>query len=195
MPIKSRIRTVPHYPKQGVMFRDITTLLKDPVGFRVTITELANRYAGVKIDRVAGIEARGFIVGAALAYHLGVGFVPIRKKGKLPAETVGQDYELEYGTDILEMHQDAIEKGDTSKAALMPYDTQWRESKMGKTIERNYHIKEYMINLTDAKLNAIIQTATSINLKEFSTLQLVKELIKRDPKLIFELAILKDLIK
>jgi len=90
---------------------------------------------------------------------------------------------------------DAIEKGETSKAALMPYDTQWRESKMGKTIERNYHIKEYMINLTDAKLNAIIQTATSINLKEFSTLQLVKELIKRDPKLIFELAILKDLIK
>jgi adenine phosphoribosyltransferase len=112
MPIKSRIRTVPHYPKQGVMFRDITTLLKDPVGFRVTITELANRYAGAKIDRVAGIEARGFIVGAALAYHLGVGFVPIRKKGKLPAETVGQDYELEYGTDRIEMHADAVSPGE-----------------------------------------------------------------------------------
>jgi adenine phosphoribosyltransferase len=112
MPIKSRIRTVPHYPKQGVMFRDITTLLKDPVGFRVTITELANRYAGTKIDRVAGIEARGFIVGAALAYHLGVGFVPIRKKGKLPAETVGQDYELEYGTDRIEMHVDAVSQGE-----------------------------------------------------------------------------------
>ena len=112
MPIKSRIRTVPHYPKQGVMFRDITTLLKDPVGFRVTITELANRYAGAKIDRVAGIEARGFIVGAALAYHLGVGFVPIRKKGKLPAETVGQDYELEYGTDRIEMHVDAVSQGE-----------------------------------------------------------------------------------
>lgn len=112
MPIKSRIRTVPHYPKQGVMFRDITTLLKDPVGFRVTITELANHYAGVKIDRVAGIEARGFIVGAALAYHLGVGFVPIRKKGKLPAETVGQDYELEYGTDRIEMHVDAVSPGE-----------------------------------------------------------------------------------
>jgi adenine phosphoribosyltransferase len=111
MPIKSRIRTVPHYPKQGVMFRDITTLLKDPVGFRVTITELANRYAGAKIDRVAGIEARGFIVGAALAYHLGVGFVPIRKKGKLPAKTVGQDYELEYGTDRIEMHVDAVSQG------------------------------------------------------------------------------------
>jgi adenine phosphoribosyltransferase len=111
-PIKSRIRTVPHYPKQGVMFRDITTLLKDPVGFRVTINELANRYANVKIDRVAGIEARGFIVGAALAYQLGLGFVPIRKKGKLPAETVGQDYELEYGTDRIEMHVDAVSQGE-----------------------------------------------------------------------------------
>ena len=112
MPIKSRIRTVPHYPKQGVMFRDITTLLKDPVGFRATIHELAKHYAGVKIDRVAGIEARGFIVGAALAYHLSVGFVPIRKKGKLPAETVGQDYELEYGTDRIEMHVDAVSQGE-----------------------------------------------------------------------------------
>jgi adenine phosphoribosyltransferase len=112
MPIKSRIRTVPHYPKQGVMFRDITTLLKDPVGFRATITELANHCEGVKIDRVAGIEARGFIVGAALAYHLGVGFVPIRKKGKLPAKTVGQEYELEYGTDRIEMHVDAVSQGE-----------------------------------------------------------------------------------
>lgn len=112
MPIKSRIRTVPHYPKHGVMFRDITTLFKDPVGFRVTINELVNRYTGVKIDRVAGIEARGFIVGSALAFQLGVGFIPIRKKGKLPAETVGHDYELEYGTDRIEMHVDAISQGD-----------------------------------------------------------------------------------
>jgi adenine phosphoribosyltransferase len=112
MPIKSRIRTVPHYPKPGVMFRDITTLLKDPVGFQVTINELAKRYAGVKIDRVAGIEARGFIVGAALAYQLGVGFVPIRKKGKLPAETIGHDYELEYGTDRIEIHVDAVSQGE-----------------------------------------------------------------------------------
>lgn len=112
MPIKSRIRTVPHYPKQGVMFRDITTLLKDPVGFRVTIHELAKRYADLKIDRVAGIEARGFIVGSALAFQLGLGFVPIRKKGKLPAETVGHDYELEYGTDRIEMHVDAVSQGE-----------------------------------------------------------------------------------
>jgi adenine phosphoribosyltransferase len=112
MPIKSRIRTVPHYPKQGVMFRDITTLLKDPVGFRIAINELVNRYTAAKIDRVAGIEARGFIIGAALAYQLGVGFVPIRKKGKLPAETVGHDYELEYGTDRIEMHLDAVSQGE-----------------------------------------------------------------------------------
>ena len=112
MTIKSRIRTIPHYPKQGVMYRDITTLLKDPVGFRATINELVNRYTGAKIDMVAAVEARGFIIGAALAFQLGVGFVPIRKKGKLPAETIGHDYELEYGTDRIEMHVDAVSKGD-----------------------------------------------------------------------------------
>ena len=112
MPIKSRIRTVPHYPKQGIMFRDITTLLKDAVGFRIMVNEFVNRYTGVKVDKVAGIEARGFIIGAALAYQLGVGFVPIRKKGKLPAETIGQEYELEYGTDKIEIHVDAIDKGE-----------------------------------------------------------------------------------
>jgi adenine phosphoribosyltransferase len=94
------------------MFRDITTLLKDPVGFRITINELVNRYTGMKIDKVAGIESRGFIIGAALAFQLGAGFVPIRKKGKLPAETIGHDYELEYGTDRIEMHVDAIVKGE-----------------------------------------------------------------------------------
>lgn len=112
MPIKSRIRTVAHYPKPGIMFRDITTLLKDPVGLRITIDELARRYADMKIDKIAGIEARGFIIGAPLAYALGKGFVPIRKKGKLPAETIGHDYELEYGTDRIEIHTDAIEKGE-----------------------------------------------------------------------------------
>jgi adenine phosphoribosyltransferase len=112
MMIKSRIRTIPHYPKQGVMYRDITTLLKDPVGFHITINELVNRYTGDKIDMVAAVEARGFIIGAALAFQLGVGFVPIRKKGKLPAETIGHDYDLEYGTDRIEMHVDAVSKGD-----------------------------------------------------------------------------------
>ena len=112
MPIKSRIRTVPHYPRQGIMFRDITTLLKDPVGLRVTIHELVNRYTGMKIDKVAGIESRGFIVGAPLAHMLGAGFVPVRKKGKLPAETIGHDYDLEYGTDRVEIHTDAIAPGE-----------------------------------------------------------------------------------
>ncbi len=112
MPIKSRIRTVPHYPKQGVMFRDITTLLKDPVGLRITINDLVNRYTGSRIDKIVAIESRGFIIGAALAFQLGVGFVPIRKKGKLPAETIGHDYDLEYGSDRIEMHVDAIAQGD-----------------------------------------------------------------------------------
>ena len=112
MPIKTLIRTVPHYPKQGVMFRDITTLSKDPVGFRVTINEFVHRYTAAKIDKIAAIEARGFIIGAALAFQLGVGFVPIRKKGKLPDKTIGHDYELEYGVDRVEMHVDAVSKGD-----------------------------------------------------------------------------------
>ena len=112
MPIKSLIRTVPHYPKQGVMFRDITTLLKDPVGFRLAISECVMRYRGMKIDKIAAIESRGFIIGAALAFQLGVGFVPIRKKGKLPAETIGHDYELEYGFDRIELHVDAIAQGE-----------------------------------------------------------------------------------
>lgn len=112
MPIASRIRTIPDYPKPGIMFRDVTTLLKDPVGLRITINELVNRYSGLKIDKVAGIEARGFILGAPLAYMLGVGFVPIRKNGKLPAETVAQEYALEYGTDVIEIHKDAISESD-----------------------------------------------------------------------------------
>ena len=112
MPIKSRIRTIPHYPHEGIMFRDITTLLKDPVGLRATVQEIASRYQSLKIDKVVGIESRGFIIGAALAFQLGVGFVPIRKKGKLPAETVGHDYELEYGFDRIELHVDAIARGE-----------------------------------------------------------------------------------
>ena len=112
MPIKSRIRTIPHYPHQGIMFRDITTLLKDPVGLRATIQEIVARYKGMKIDKIAGIESRGFIVGTPVAYELGLGFVPVRKKGKLPAATIGRDYQLEYGTDRIEIHTDAISEGE-----------------------------------------------------------------------------------
>jgi len=112
MNIKSRIRTIPNYPKPGIMFRDITTLLKDPVGFQFTIQEIVKRYSTWKIDKVAAIESRGFIVGAPVAYALRLGFVPIRKQGKLPAEAVGHDYQLEYGQDRIEIHVDAIEPGD-----------------------------------------------------------------------------------
>ena len=112
MPIRSRIRTIPHYPVEGVMFRDITTLLQDPVGFRKTVDELVQPYAGRRIDKVLGIEARGFILGGAVAHQLSTGFVPVRKKGKLPWKTIGQDYELEYGTDRVEIHIDAVAEGD-----------------------------------------------------------------------------------
>jgi len=114
MPIKSKIRTIPDYPKKGIMFRDITTLIKDPVGFRLVIDNLTQRYirGNIKFDVIVGIESRGFILGGALAYTLGKGFVPIRKKGKLPAETVSEEYSLEYGTDIIEIHKDALKKGD-----------------------------------------------------------------------------------
>jgi len=111
MPYKSLIRTIPDYPEKGVMFRDITTLLQDPFGFRKAVDELVQPYAGLHIDAVAGIEARGFILGGAVAHQLSVGFVPVRKKGKLPWDTIGEDYELEYGTDRVEIHRDAVEAG------------------------------------------------------------------------------------
>ena len=110
--VKSKIRTVPDWPKQGIMFRDITTLLKDKEGYNHMIELLVERYKDMKIDVVAGIESRGFITGSVLAHRLGVGFVPIRKPGKLPAETVSEEYSLEYGKDKIEIHTDAIEKGD-----------------------------------------------------------------------------------
>ncbi len=112
MSIKSLVRTIPHYPKPGVMFRDVTTLLKDAAGFRTTIEQLAGRYRDRRIAKVAGIEARGFIIAAAVAFELGAGFVPLRKRGRLPAETVGHDYELEYGADRIEMHVDAVGPGE-----------------------------------------------------------------------------------
>lgn len=113
MPIKSRIRTIPDHPKKGIMFRDITTLLKDPVGFRLVIDHLTQRYlkGDIRFDLIVGIEARGFIIGGALSYTLGKGFVPIRKTGKLPAEVVRHEYQLEYGTDTVEIHKDAITEG------------------------------------------------------------------------------------
>ncbi len=113
MPIKSKIRTIPDYPKKGILFRDITTLIKDPVGFRLVIDNMTQRYVAMNddFDVIIGIEARGFIIGGALSYTLGKGFVPIRKPGKLPYTVIKQEYDLEYGTDTVEIHEDALEKG------------------------------------------------------------------------------------
>lgn len=110
--VKSKIRTIPDYPKPGILFRDITSLLIDPEGFRLTIGSFVERYQSVGLQKIASVEARGFITGAALAFQLGVGFVPIRKKGKLPGETVRASYDLEYGTDEVEIHKDAILPGE-----------------------------------------------------------------------------------
>ena len=106
------IRSVPDYPKPGIVFRDITTLLKDPVAFRRCVELLRDRYAKVPVQKVVGVESRGFILGAPLAYSLGAGFIPIRKPGKLPAATIRQEYSLEYGTDAVEIHRDAISPGE-----------------------------------------------------------------------------------
>ena len=112
MDLKATIRTIADYPKPGIMFRDITTLLGEPQAFRRAVDELVHPWAGSKIDRVAGIEARGFILGGAVAYQLSAGFVPIRKKGKLPYHTVSIAYSLEYGLDEMEMHEDAVYAGE-----------------------------------------------------------------------------------
>jgi adenine phosphoribosyltransferase len=109
--IKSKIRTIPDFPKPGIMFRDITTLWNDPEGFRLSIDAFADRYAAAAFDAVVGIESRGFIIGAALADRMGKAFIPIRKQGKLPHEVERYEYHLEYGTDCVEIHKDAIIKG------------------------------------------------------------------------------------
>ncbi|MCL4764704.1 MAG: adenine phosphoribosyltransferase [Hyphomicrobiaceae bacterium] len=110
--LKRLIRTIPDYPKPGIMFRDVTTLLRDADGFEQAIIALARPFETERVDAVAGIEARGFILGGAVADRLGCGFVPIRKKGKLPWKTIGQEYTLEYGVDAIEIHEDAIRTGE-----------------------------------------------------------------------------------
>ena len=111
--LKALVRTIPDYPKKGILFRDITTLIEHPEGFKESIERIAQAYRGQGITHVAGIEARGFIFGAGVAIALGVGFIPIRKKGKLPGETIGQNYALEYGVDTIEIHADVLDAGDT----------------------------------------------------------------------------------
>ena len=112
MSLAKSIRTIPNYPKEGIFFRDITTLLGNAQAFRKAVDELVQPWAGQKIDKVAGMEARGFILGGAVAHQLSSGFIPIRKKGKLPYKTVSTTYALEYGVDEMEMHEDAVLKGE-----------------------------------------------------------------------------------
>lgn len=110
--VKDYIRTIVDFPHEGIMFRDVTTLFNDARGFRMTIDQLLTPYAGEKIDKVVGLEARGFIIGGAIAHQLSLGFVPIRKKGKLPGATLSQAYKLEYGEAVMEIHDDAIKPGE-----------------------------------------------------------------------------------
>ena len=111
-PIRDRIRTIPDYPKPGIRFRDVTTLLKDPAGLRIAVDRMLHPYTGARIDKVVGLEARGFVVGGAVAHQISAGFVLIRKQGKLPGQADRESYELEYGTGVMEMHVDAVEPGD-----------------------------------------------------------------------------------
>src|SRR6185503_2312178 len=112
MDFTKAVRSIPDYPKPGIVFRDITTVLGNARAFRRAVDELVQPYAGLRIDKVAGIEARGFILGGAVAHQLSIGFVPVRKKGKLPWNVLGEDYALEYGTDRIEIHQDAVKRGE-----------------------------------------------------------------------------------
>ncbi|MBI4428939.1 MAG: adenine phosphoribosyltransferase [Ignavibacteriales bacterium] len=110
--LASYIRNVPDFPKKGIVFRDITTLLKEPGAVKKVVSTFYEKYCDAKIDKIVGVESRGFILGSALAFKLGIGFIPIRKKGKLPAETVREEYSLEYGTDTIEIHKDALQPGE-----------------------------------------------------------------------------------
>lgn len=111
--VKDYIRTIVDFPHEGILFRDVTTLFADPRGFRLAIDQLLNPYAGLRFDKVVGLEARGFILGGAVAHQLSVGFVPIRKKGKLPGTVISEEYQLEYGEAVVELHDDAIAPGET----------------------------------------------------------------------------------
>ena len=110
--LKDYIRTIPDFPQEGIMFRDVTTLFAHPRGFRMAIDQLLHPYAGIRFDKVVGLEARGFILGGAVAHQLSAAFVPIRKKGKLPGKVIAEDYELEYGAATVEIHDDAIQAGE-----------------------------------------------------------------------------------
>lgn len=152
--IKSLVRTIPDYPKPGIMFRDITTLLGDAKGMTACVQRLAKPFADQGVEAVAGIEARGFILGGAIADRLKCGFVPIRKKGKLPGTAIGQDYELEYGVDVIEVHDDALRKGENVLLVddlIATGGTAEAAVKLLRKLEANIVGAAFVIDLPDLK--------------------------------------------
>ena len=149
--LKQHIRNIPDFPKPGILFYDITTLLRDPKGFKATVDSLASPYVGRGIELVIGIESRGFILGAAVAERLGAGLVPIRKPGKLPARVIKETYDLEYGTDALELHSDAIERGQRVLIVddvLATGGTAAAATQLVKTLGGDLHGLAFLIELT-----------------------------------------------
>jgi adenine phosphoribosyltransferase len=151
MDLRDKIRQIPDFPKEGIVFRDITTLIKDKSAFKQAVDEIVSDLKDKKIDYIVGPEARGFLMGSAVAYALGVGFVPVRKKGKLPGEVIQKEYELEYGTDILEIHKDAIEKGSNVAIVddlLATGGTVFAVSSLLEDIGAKVAAMEFLIELT-----------------------------------------------
>lgn len=151
MYLRDKIRQIPDFPKEGIVFRDITTLIKDKSAFKQAVDEIVSDLKDKKIDYIVGPEARGFLMGSAVAYALGVGFVPVRKKGKLPGEVIQKEYELEYGTDILEIHKDAIEKGSNVAIVddlLATGGTVFAVSSLLEDIGAKVAAMEFLIELT-----------------------------------------------
>ena len=151
MDLKDKIRQIPDFPKEGIVFRDIIILIKDKDAFKEAVDEIVSDLKDKKIDYIVGPEARGFLMGSAVAYALGVGFVPVRKKGKLPGEVIQKEYVLEYGTDILEIHKDAIEKGSNVAIVddlLATGGTVFAVSSLLEDIGANVAAMEFLIELT-----------------------------------------------
>jgi adenine phosphoribosyltransferase len=151
MDLRDKIRQIPDFPKEGIVFRDITTLIKDKDAFKQAVDEIVSDLKDKKIDYIVGPEARGFLMGSAVAYALGVGFVPVRKKGKLPGEVIQKEYDLEYGTDILEIHNDAIEKGSNVAIVddlLATGGTVFAVSSLLEDIGAKVAAMEFLIELT-----------------------------------------------
>lgn len=169
MDLKSKIREVPDFPEKGIGFKDITTLVKDKQAFKYAVNLMVEDLKDKNIDYIVGPEARGFLMGAAVAYALGVGFVPVRKKGKLPAEVVSKEYALEYGTDILEIHKDAIEEGANVAIVddlMATGGTVLAVAELLESIGANVKAMEFLIELTFLSGNE--------KLKKYHTNSLVK---------------------